>query len=52
MGGRPFLVVCERVLFLSTFLATEDNLDEDYSPTAELQSSKKKIAVESKVVDQ
>ena len=42
MGGRPFLVVCERVLFPSTFLVTDDNLDEDYSPTAELQSSKKK----------
>ena len=42
MGGRPFLVVCDRVLFSSTFLATDDNFDEDYSPTAELQSSKKK----------
>ena len=44
MGGRPFLVVCECVLFTSTFLAfPHDDLDEDNCPTARSKSSKKKL---------
>ena len=40
MGGRPLLVMCERVLFTSTFAATDDDLDADYCRGAKSKMSK------------